>query len=245
MDRTQHDLCCEVLRRLDQQGVLQRVVLIGSWCLLVYKDYFKNVRYRPGIRTRDIDILVPVPPRFDHKVDVEALLKDLDFVTSYKGRDGYMQFVHTDLMLEFIVPERGRPSDKPFAIPQLGINAQPLRFMDFLADSVIELEFSGLKVPVPHPINFALLKLIVSARRNKPVKKENDLRQAMEVLRALMETGEQAQLKRAFSSCPAKWRRTILSTLQEEPLAAQIAAALTSREGRQQDHRSSSGSASN
>ena len=94
MAKTQYNLCCEVLRRLDQEGVLAHVVLIGSWCLLVYEDYFKDVQYRPGIRTRDIDILVPIPPKFDHKVDMEELLKDLDFVISFKGSDGYMQFVH-------------------------------------------------------------------------------------------------------------------------------------------------------
>lgn len=226
METVQYSLCCEVLHRLDQEGVLDHVVLIGSWCLLAYKDYFKNVRYRPGIRTRDIDILVPVPPRFDHKVDVEVLLKDLDFVVSFKGRNGYMQFVHRDLMLEFIVPERGRGSDKPFVIPDLGVNAQPLRFMDFLSSNVIGLDFADLKVSVPHPINFALLKLIVSARRQKPVKRENDLRQAIEVLRALVEAGETKTLKEVFSSCPAKWRKTILKTLQDEPLAEDIVSLL-------------------
>ena len=65
---------------------------------------------------------------------MEGLLKDLDFVTSFKGSDGYMQFVHKDLMLEFIVPQRGRGSDKPFARPDLCVNAQPLRVMGYIAE---------------------------------------------------------------------------------------------------------------
>jgi len=222
VERAQYNLCCEVLSRLDREKILDHMVLIGSWCLLVYEDYFKNVRYRPGIRTRDIDFLIPLPPRFDHKVDVEGLLKDLDFVTSFKGRDGYMQFVHRDLMLEFIVPERGRGSSKPFSIPNLGINAQPLRFMDFLAGNIVRLKFAGLAVSVPHPVNFALLKVLVSSRRQTPVKQENDLRQAVEVLRALIEAGEAATLKKVFSSCPAKWQKSILNTLQNEPLTENI-----------------------
>jgi hypothetical protein len=36
----QYDLCREVLRRLDAAGVLDRVILIGSWCLLAYREYF-------------------------------------------------------------------------------------------------------------------------------------------------------------------------------------------------------------
>lgn len=228
MEKVQYNLCCELLRRLNSEGVLDHVVLIGSWCLLAYEDYFKNSRYRPGIRTRDIDLLVPVPQKFDHKVDLETLLKDLDFVTSFKGSDGYMQFVHRDLILEFIVPERGRGSDKPFAIPDLGINAQPLRFMDFLLTNVLSLQFAGQTVTVPHPVNFALLKLIVSARRQKPVKKANDLRQSMEVTRALIDSGEEEALKTVFATCPAKWRKTILRTLQDEPLAERILAILKS-----------------
>ncbi|MBN1557569.1 MAG: hypothetical protein JW951_05420 [Lentisphaerae bacterium] len=90
MRSEQFELCCEVLRRLDREGVLKHVVLIGSWCLLAYEDFFSDVRYRPGIRTRDIDLLIPIPPRFDHEVDLEAVLHDRDFVISRKGRDGYM-----------------------------------------------------------------------------------------------------------------------------------------------------------
>jgi hypothetical protein len=228
VEKVQYNLCCELLRRLNSEGVLDHVVLIGSWCLLAYEDYFKNSRYRPGIRTRDIDLLVPVPQKFDHKVDLETLLKDLDFVTSFKGSDGYMQFVHRDLILEFIVPERGRGSDKPFAIPDLGINAQPLRFMDFLLDNVIRLRFAGQNISVPHPAHFALLKLIVSARRQKPVKKANDLRQALEVMRALIEDGEEDVLKHVFLLCPPKWQKSILSALNEEPLTERILAILGS-----------------
>ena len=226
MENPQYNLCGEVLRRLDQEGVLDHVVLIGSWCLLAYVDYFKDIRYRPALRTRDIDILVPVPLKFNHKVDMELLLKDLDFVRSFKGRKGYLQFVHQDLMLEFIVPERGRGSDKPFAIPNLGINAQPLRFMDFLADNVVRLRFAGLKVSVPHPVNFALLKVIVAGRRKMSGKKENDLRQAVGVMRALVDSGEKLLMKEVFLSCPVKWQKMIIKTLRDQPLAEGIVSVL-------------------
>lgn len=227
MNNPQYNLCCEVLRRLDKESVLEHVVLIGSWCLLAYEDYFKDISYRVGIRTRDIDFLIPLPARFDHKVDIEKLLKDLDFIRSMKGRGGYMQFVHSDLMLEFIVPERGRGSDKPVAIPELGVNAQPLRFMDFLMDHVVRLRFSDVKVSVPHPANFALIKTIISSRRQNSVKGQNDQQQAVEVMRALIEKGEQDVLQRRFLSCPAKWRRNIIATLSSLSLTEQILEVLS------------------
>jgi len=216
-----------VLRRLEREGVLDHMVLIGSWCLLAYEEFFSGVRYRPGIRTRDIDFLIPIPPKFDHDVDLEAVLHDIDFVIGHKGRDGYMQFVHEDLMLEFIVPERGRSSDKPYPVPALGVNAQPLRFMDFLADNTMRLRFGGIGVTVPHPANFALLKLIVSARRSKAVKQENDQRQAIEVLRALLEFGNEKVLLKVFGGMPKSWQKSVRAVLTDLPLAEEVAAILS------------------
>lgn len=186
--------------------------------MLAYESFFDDIRYHPGIRTRDIDLLIPLPVNFDHDVDLETVLNNLDFVISLKGTNGYIRFVHEDLMLEFIVPERGRGSNKPFSIPALGVNAQPLRFMDFLANNLINLPFCDTSIMTPHPANFALLKLIVSERRIKPVKQKNDQRQAMEVLRALLDSGQKTTLIKVFDQMPKKWQKTVRTVLKEIPL---------------------------
>jgi len=193
---------------------------------MAYEDFFTGIDYAPGIRTRDIDFLVPIPFHFDHDVDLDAILRDLDFVVHLKGRDGCMQFVHEELMLEFIVPERGRGSDKPFAIPALGVNAQQLRFMDFIADNKIRVRFGGTIVAVPHPVNFALTKLMVSTRRKLPVKCENDQRQAVQVLRALLEIGKENELLSVFHGMPKTWQKSVRGLLSELPLAEDLAVAL-------------------
>ena len=227
MQSKQFKLCCEVLRRLEQEGILKHVVLIGSWCMLAYESFFNEVRYRPGIRTRDIDFLIPLPVVFDHDVDLENVLGNLGFIISLKGRDGYIRFVHDSLMLEFVVPERGRGTNKPFPVPALGVNAQPLRFMDFLADNIINLPIGDVMVTVPHPANFALLKLIISVRRTKPVKCENDQRQAVEVLRALFDSGKKEIVQEVFESMPKTWQKTVRVLLNKMPLAENIALALS------------------
>ena len=59
MDAPQYDLVIEVLRRLDAAGILPRVLVIGGWCLPLYRDHYftgQNVR---ALRTRDLDLLVP------------------------------------------------------------------------------------------------------------------------------------------------------------------------------------------
>ena len=218
MENDQQRLVGRLFRTLEGAGVLDHVVLIGSWCLPAYKHYFAGVPFEPGIRTRDIDLLVPTPLQLKHPVDIEQVLGPLGFILRRGGEKGYMQFVHAELMLEFIVPERGRGSDKPYDLRALGINAQPLRFMDFLCQNVLRLPFGGLDVRVPHPARFALLKLIVSGRRQKPVKRENDLRQAGQVIRALVASGQQEKLRETFASMPKKWQgdvRRALATLPD------------------------------
>jgi len=61
VENSQYKLCIEVLRRLDTAGVLKHIVLIGSWCIPFYKEYFKGTEYYTSITTRDIDFFVPLP----------------------------------------------------------------------------------------------------------------------------------------------------------------------------------------
>jgi Nucleotidyltransferase len=132
VEKAQYELCIEVLRRLDRVGALRHIVLAGSWCTLFYREYFSGGGYVPSLKTRDLDLLVPRPSAVTDRVDVTGLLKDLGFVVGFTGERGYMRLEHPWLIVEFLVPERGRSSDRPRPLPKWGLNAQPLRFLDFL-----------------------------------------------------------------------------------------------------------------
>lgn len=226
MENNQYRLVMRLFRSMEEAGVLDHVVLIGSWCLLAYQHYFRGIPFEPGIRTRDVDLLVPIPLRIQTPVDIEKMVSAMGFVTRRQGSDGAMQFVHAELMLEFIVPERGRGSEKPYDLSALGINAQRLRFMDFLCEETLRLSFGDVRINVPHPTRFALLKLIVSARRSKPVKRDNDLRQAVRVLVALRQNQELDLLKKTYQSMPAKWQQAVRKALLQTPDGEQWIAAL-------------------
>lgn len=114
MEKSQYKLCVEVLRRLDRAGVLKHIVLVGSWCTLLYHDYFSSQTYAPLLKTRDVDLLIPKPSAVEMRIDVAALLKDLGFVIGFAGREGYVRLEHPELIIDFLVPERGKPSDKPY-----------------------------------------------------------------------------------------------------------------------------------
>ena len=102
MEKKQYELCLKVLKRLDKAGILDNFVLIGSWCVYFYKEYFAEVRYidLAAIRTRDIDLLIDNPAKIKGEADIPELLKDLGFITTFKGSMGFIKLDHPDLILE-------------------------------------------------------------------------------------------------------------------------------------------------
>ena len=215
MQTKQYDVCLNVLRRMEEAGVLRRVVLVGSWCLVLYREYFRGVGDLSAVRTRDMDFLVPACGKMDRNVDVPSLLKDLGFIVGFRGEQGAMMLEHPELMIEFLVAERGRGSDKLKYLPELGMNAQPLRFMDIAAAKTVLLHFGDVPVTVPHPAAFVLHKMLVAPRRNVVAKKEKDLASALAVLELLESKGDLPIVREMFESFPTTWKKTILRVLQE------------------------------
>ncbi len=215
MEKSQYEFCVEVLRRLSKAGILRHIVLVGSWCVVFYKNYFAGTRYLPVIRTRDIDLLIPHPSTIKTRVDVAELLKELGFIVGFTGSKGYIRLEHPQLIVEFLVPERGRGSDKPYPLPQLGLNAQALRFLDFLAQHTIAVEVNGMLVNLPHPANFALHKLLILDRRNTPEKTAKDRDAAIQILKALMDKGQQDFVRTVYGSMPRRWQTKIKKVLAE------------------------------
>jgi hypothetical protein len=217
VEKKQSELCYEILRRFHKAGILDDLILIGSWSVYFYRDYFKNVPYidQSALRTRDIDFLISRPATIKHKVNIPELLKDLGFVTIYSAGEGYIKLDHPDLILEFLVPEKGRGTDKPVPLAKLGINATALRFLNFLVENTIKAKVENFNVILPHPVNFALHKLIISQRRSKGEKAQKDKDAAIAVLRALIAKGERNTIKQVFGSMPPKWQKKVRDGLAE------------------------------
>jgi hypothetical protein len=173
------------------------------------------VKYPTAIKTRDIDFLVPRPSKTKAKADLPKLLKDLGFIIGFKGPEGYIQLEHPDLIIEFLVPERGRGLDKARQLPQFGINAQSLRFLDLLIKDTIKIKIESVEVNLPHPVNFALHKLIISQRRVKEEKIIKDRNAAVGILRALITKGQATIIRHVFNSLIPKWKKKVLKGLEE------------------------------
>ena len=215
MEKSQYNLCVEVLHRLDKAEILKHVVLVGSWCTIFYKDFFTGKKYMTSLTTRDVDLLIPQPKYIEAKVDVAELLKDLGFVVGFTGSQGYIRLEHPELIIEFLVPERGKGSDKPFSLPQLGLNAQALRFVEFLSQDVIRLKVGSIKVTLPHPANFALHKLLVMSRRPKEEKQAKDKEAAVKILSALIDSEQSNTIRNAFRAMPKRWQGMVKKQLTD------------------------------
>lgn len=216
MEKKQYELMVEVLRRLQNEGVLDKLIITGSWSLLFYRDYFQDKRFYPSIRTRDLDFVIPMPFPGKKKVNVPELLKDLGFVVSFEREQGYMRLMHPALIMEFLVAEKGRGSSKPRRLPELGVNAQSLRYLNYLEKNVLSLNFEALRIKVPHPAVFALHKLLIMNRRRKEEKKEKDKKQAKVVLMYLIKNNLEREIRGAIRVMHPKWFKDVLKNLKKE-----------------------------
>jgi hypothetical protein len=93
--------------------------------------------------------------------------------------------------------------------------------MDALARNPIQTQFNDVTVTLPHPIDFALHKLLIAGRRKDKEKAEKDRAQAIALLIALNASGEIENIRKVFDTMPKSWRKTIrreLLGLGEEQL---------------------------
>jgi len=131
------------------------------------------------------------------------------------GQKGIMKLRNPELTVEFLVTEKGRGSEKPHKLPQLGINAQPLRYLSMLMDRLITVETEGIRITVPHPASYVLHKFIIFKIRKKADKAERDFETAKRVFMQLIEAGKESEIKEVFKELHPKWQKTIITNLEK------------------------------
>ena len=204
----QTDIVQKTLRIMSEAGILDQVLLIGSWCAYFYKQYFSKIEYVPVIKTRDIDFLVNVRPRFPKSVDLEELLRPVGFEIEFLG-NGQMKLESEELIVEFLAPELGRSADKPLSLPTIKFNAQPLRHLGILWRNPIMVMVSGLSIRLPHPVDYLLQKLVIAGRRKESDKTEKDRKSAFSVLDAVIENDELSELSHGMKYLSKKELKTV------------------------------------
>jgi len=206
------------LHALHKTGVLKDIILVGSWCHYFYRQYFDNAPEIPAVRTLDIDFLVPNPPKIKKEVNIPEILTALGFSPLHNYTTGYVKYVHPELELEFLTPDLGKgKGSEPYRILQLHIQAQGLRFLNFLQDYVMKVTYKGITIQMPEPAAYVLHKFIIYKRRTKKEKRDKDLQAAKDIGKFLLQKDEQRKrLSEIFNDLPQKWQAKIKNNLKED-----------------------------
>ena len=78
MEKSQYNLCVEILRRFNRAGLLNDFILIGSWATVFYKEQFKNWPRlnKYVLMTRDMDFLIDSVRKVKQKVSIPELHRE-------------------------------------------------------------------------------------------------------------------------------------------------------------------------
>ena len=187
-----------VIRRLSDYGFFRAGgVLVGTHAFLAYGNML-GVSWGDSSRTQDVDfahagkqlaIALPANIEIDTPAAIESLKMGFLPLGSSDGKLGgtWLSPRDPDFQLDFITPLH-RGGGEPYRHAQLGITLQPLKFMEYLLQDVQQAVLfcadGAVMVNVPHPLRYAMHKLIVAGERGatRAAKSNKDLRQSAALL---------------------------------------------------------------
>ncbi len=213
------ELLYTVLSAFHNSGILKEIVLVGSWCQDFYRDLFGNPFQIPAATTTDADLLIPKKLKFRKHISVSSIMEDCGFKIVLEGSSGLMRFIHEDFKVEFLTEAGAKAEEKIHTFKNLDLSTQELHFMSIPLDYNFTMHFRDITFRLPEPEAFALHKLIISQRRENPIKKEKDINTA----RGLLEYFEtkkkhQIRIKEIYEEFPKGWQKKINEALKSTGL---------------------------
>jgi hypothetical protein len=177
-----------LLEEFQKKGALDHLVLIGSWCLLVYREHYPIPRF--AFTTSDIDFSIRRPRDLQKSLNIslhESLTK-LGYVPRagiLSHSEKYIPAPYSEaksLSIEFLC-EPGRHITEPYRLPKLGIVATPISHQKVLLENSISLTYRKIAVKVPRPAIWAIHKIAISQQRKG---KDSDLKMIKDMENALV-----------------------------------------------------------
>lgn len=205
-----YKLLLSVLRSLQEKDALKHFVLVGSWCLTVYRYMYNEPPVLPATRTMDADILVPRRLSSSVRLNVQQLMEDNDFVMQADYPTGFHRFVHPDLNFEFLTEAGAKSEVSVHRFKQLGITVQELRYMSIPLQYKMNVRVEDIEISVPEPEAFALHKLIVCSIRKDTEKAIKDQEAASGLLMFFEDKpAHMNRLREIYDSFPKGWRTKV------------------------------------
>ncbi len=181
-----------ILETLARANLFERgAVLVGTVAYQTYAPLAGVFLSGAALATQDADLAATrlAIPHLAGAEDLQAILRRADATFSPRFVQGDKlprRFASEAGFVVELLTTPGRNSDV-VQVPGLGCAAIPLRFMEYLIESPVEvvvLHGSGVRICVPDPARYAVHKLIVHQVRTSPAKKPKDLLQARQLIAA-------------------------------------------------------------
>jgi hypothetical protein len=163
----------DLLRALSNVGFFDESMLIGSWVMPLYKEFY-NISY--VLHTMDIDFTIQVLSTRKPRADLAEIIESQGFTTFFT-QSGIQKFSREGFTIEFIAHRTGNRDEEPILSREWNITAVALPFINILSAFPFICECSGIVIRAPIPEAFFLHKLIAATRRSKASKKSKDLEQ--------------------------------------------------------------------
>lgn len=163
----------QFLKILNDNGVLNHVIIAGSWAEYVYAQAGVLPGFDLTLRTIDMDFLVKNMRRPVEPISVPAIAKKHGYSIEHDVLMGTTKiFSPGGLEIEFLIGQMGSGVN-PTLKTNLGVNAQALRHMEHIVRNAITVDLLGMNVQVPKPESYVLHKMIINSDR-KPEKQVKD-----------------------------------------------------------------------
>ncbi len=159
-----------LLKEFQEKGALEHLVLIGSWCLPVYREHYPIPRF--VFTTSDVDFSIHSPRDLRRRpgIALQKSLTKLGYVPTsgiLSKAEKYIPAPDSEvnsLSIEFLC-EPGRNALEPFHLPGLGIVANPVPYQKILLENRMTLTYKKISVQLPRPAVWAIHKIAISQLR--------------------------------------------------------------------------------
>ena len=164
----------EFIKLLHDNGILEHVIVIGSWAEYLYSQSGLLEGFYANLRTLDIDFLIRNMRRPAGSVSIVALAKEAGYTIETDILDGVTKIYTPDLMeIEFLIHQQGAGQESVLRT-SLGVNAQALRHLSLLRDNSVRVNLFDMDILVPEPEAYVLHKMIINGERGKKTEKDRN-----------------------------------------------------------------------
>ncbi len=194
-----------ILFVFQQEGFLNDVILIGSWCLVFYQQIFEG--FSPFIRTTDIDFYVPDVKKTSASGNVISALREINYDHISDTLTNKSKFISPDgFEIEFLT-KLYRKGDSTVTIGKTGITAESLSYVELFSQHFLEVNRNGLLFKIASPSAFVIQKLLINERRG--IKAEKDMQSIAYVLSFVTLSKKQtSDFLSIWNGLPQKWKAT-------------------------------------